>query len=545
MPADITGTEILEETGEGRRRMQFVKGPIFANVILADEINRTPPKTQAALLEAMQEHQVTAAGVRYPLEEPFFVLATQNPIEMEGTYPLPEAQLDRFMFNVIVDYLPEDDEVAVVQPDDLAADRRPIEPLFDGQDVLAVPRGRPQGADRRGPRPLRRAAGRGQPARPGGARLRQRLGELGRGPPRRAVAVLGAKARALLAGRFHVTPEDIRALVHPTLRHRILLGYRAEADGVTVDTVIDRLLEHLKGPFTDVLPRSAPSRSGPASAAEATAAARPASLIDPQTLMRIKSLQMRARVAVQGFIKGIHRSPYHGFSVEFSEYREYSPGDDPRFLDWRLYAAVGPLLREAVRGRDQPALPPRPGHEPVDGLPVGGVHQDRLRPHRGRHDRLFPVAPARRGRPLHLRGSDHGLPAPAAPARPDPPPDGDARARAEGARDRPGRAARADRRDRPQRGLIILISDLLAPIDTLRTRLGYLRSRGHEVIVLRILDPAEVEFRFETPGMFLDLESGRELYIDPGVAREDYLRRFTAHRRRSSGRASTWGSSTS
>ena len=135
MPADITGTEILEETGDGRRRMQFVKGPIFANVILADEINRTPPKTQAALLEAMQEHQVTAAGVRYPLEEPFFVLATQNPIEMEGTYPLPEAQLDRFMFNVIVDYLPEDEEVAVVQQ---TTSRRtePIEPLFDGQDVL-------------------------------------------------------------------------------------------------------------------------------------------------------------------------------------------------------------------------------------------------------------------------------------------------------------------------------------------------------------------------------------------------------------------------
>ena len=115
MPADITGTEILEDSGDGHRRMQFVRGPIFANVILADEINRTPPKTQAALLEAMQEHQVTAAGVRYPLEEPFFVLATQNPIEMEGTYPLPEAQLDRFMFNVVIDYLPEDDEVAVVQ----------------------------------------------------------------------------------------------------------------------------------------------------------------------------------------------------------------------------------------------------------------------------------------------------------------------------------------------------------------------------------------------------------------------------------------------
>src|SRR5215470_16729219 len=135
MPADITGTEILEDAGDGRRRMQFVRGPIFANVILADEINRTPPKTQAALLEAMQEHQVTAAGVRYPLEEPFFVLATQNPIEMEGTYPLPEAQLDRFMFNVIVDYLPEDQEVAVVSQ---TTSRRtePLEPLFDGHDVL-------------------------------------------------------------------------------------------------------------------------------------------------------------------------------------------------------------------------------------------------------------------------------------------------------------------------------------------------------------------------------------------------------------------------
>src|SRR5829696_3250040 len=135
MPADITGTEILEEAGDGHRRMQFVKGPIFANVILADEINRTPPKTQAALLEAMQEHQVTAAGVRYPLDEPFFVLATQNPIEMEGTYPLPEAQLDRFLFNVVVDYLPEDDEVAVVKQT-TSRKPAPIEPLFDAADVL-------------------------------------------------------------------------------------------------------------------------------------------------------------------------------------------------------------------------------------------------------------------------------------------------------------------------------------------------------------------------------------------------------------------------
>src|SRR3989454_922593 len=134
MPADITGTEILQDTAEGRR-MAFIRGPVFANIILADEINRTPPKTQAALLEAMQEHQVTAAGVRHVLDEPFFVLATQNPIEMEGTYPLPEAQLDRFMFNVVMDYLPEDEEVSVVAQT-TARKPEPINPIFTGEDVL-------------------------------------------------------------------------------------------------------------------------------------------------------------------------------------------------------------------------------------------------------------------------------------------------------------------------------------------------------------------------------------------------------------------------
>ncbi len=247
MPADITGTEILEETGEGRRRMQFVKGPIFANVILADEINRTPPKTQAALLEAMQEHQVTAAGVRYPLEEPFFVLATQNPIEMEGTYPLPEAQLDRFMFNVIVDYLPEDDEVAVVQQT-TSRKTEAIEALFDGRDVMQiheVVRKVPIAEDL-----VRHAVRLAASSRPGpmAPDFINQWVSWGAGLRAGQSLVLGAKARALLRGCFHVEPEDIRALVHPTLRHRILLGYRAEADGVSVDSVIDRLLEHVKGP---------------------------------------------------------------------------------------------------------------------------------------------------------------------------------------------------------------------------------------------------------------------------------------------------------
>jgi MoxR-like ATPase len=247
MPADITGTEILEETGEGRREMVFVKGPIFANVILADEINRTPPKTQAALLEAMQEHQVTAAGVRYPLAEPFFVLATQNPIEMEGTYPLPEAQLDRFLFNVVIDYLPEDDEVEVVRRT-TAGRPEPIEALFSGEDVLRfhdVVRKVPVAEDI--VRYAVRLAAATRPAEPGAPDFVKEWVNWGAGLRAAQSLVLGAKARALLGGRFHVSPEDIRALVRPALRHRVLLGYRAEADGITVEALLDRLLDHVKG----------------------------------------------------------------------------------------------------------------------------------------------------------------------------------------------------------------------------------------------------------------------------------------------------------
>jgi MoxR-like ATPase len=248
MPADITGTEILEQSADGHRRMQFVKGPIFGNVILADEINRTPPKTQAALLEAMQEHQVTVGGVRYPLEEPFFVLATQNPIEMEGTYPLPEAQLDRFMFNVQIDYLPEDDEVAVVQQ---TTSRRaePIEPLFTGEDVRGfhdVVRKVPVAED-----VVRYAVRLSSASRPGQEGSPQFVNDWvswGAGTRAAQYAILGAKARALLSGRSHATVDDVRALVHATFRHRILVGYRAEAEGISVEHVIDRLLETVEPP---------------------------------------------------------------------------------------------------------------------------------------------------------------------------------------------------------------------------------------------------------------------------------------------------------
>ena len=245
MPADITGTEILQDTSEGRR-MAFIRGPVFANIILADEINRTPPKTQAALLEAMQEHQVTAAGVRHVLDEPFFVLATQNPIEMEGTYPLPEAQLDRFMFNVVMNYLPENEEVAVVMQ---TTGRKPeeIAPLFTGEDVLRfheIVRKVPVAEDL--VRYAVQIAALSRPRQQGVPDFVNEWVSWGAGLRAAQFMILGAKARALLYGRAHVTQNDIQTLAYPVLRHRILINYRAEAEGVTVDGIVERLLKQVQ-----------------------------------------------------------------------------------------------------------------------------------------------------------------------------------------------------------------------------------------------------------------------------------------------------------
>ena len=216
-------------------------------MILADEINRTPPKTQAALLEAMQEHQVTAAGVRHPLPEPFFVLATQNPIEMEGTYPLPEAQLDRFMFNVVIDYLPEDEEVEVVEQ---TTSRKPeaIKPLFTGEDVLRF-----QDLVKQVPiakdivKYAVRLAAASRPHQENTPEFAQTYVSWGAGLRAAQFLVLGAKVRALLQNRAHVIQEDIKALAKPVLRHRILINYRAEAENIDVDQIIDRLLDSVKG----------------------------------------------------------------------------------------------------------------------------------------------------------------------------------------------------------------------------------------------------------------------------------------------------------
>jgi MoxR-like ATPase len=250
MPADITGTEILDEA-TGLRALRFVKGPIFAQIILADEINRTPPKTQAALLEAMQEYHVTAAGRTYPLDRPFFVLATQNPIELEGTYPLPEAQLDRFMFNIVMTYLSEDDEVRVVTETTSTARPTPAR-VLDGDEILNM-----QNLVRQvlvADEVARYAVRLVNATRPGRAGRTGKLDFIdswvrwGAGLRASQALILGGKARALLHGRYHVSVGDLRALAPPILRHRVITNFYAESERVDADAIVSRLLEAVPAP---------------------------------------------------------------------------------------------------------------------------------------------------------------------------------------------------------------------------------------------------------------------------------------------------------
>jgi MoxR-like ATPase len=245
MPSDITGTEILEESEDGRRQFRFVRGPVFASLLLADEINRTSPKTQAALLEAMQERRVTVAGRSYDLPSPFFVMATQNPIEQEGTYPLPEAQLDRFMFNLRVNYPSHADEVQILltTTGDEAA---PLEKIWTGEELLTLQR-----AVRQVPVPetvAHYAVSLVQSTRPetSSADFIKRYVQWGAGPRASQYLALAGKVFAVLDGRFNVAREDIQRAAKLVLRHRIITNYRAEADKQTVDTLIDRLLETVK-----------------------------------------------------------------------------------------------------------------------------------------------------------------------------------------------------------------------------------------------------------------------------------------------------------
>ena len=244
MPSDITGTEVIQEDkATGLRQFKFLRGPIFANIVLADEINRTPPKTQAALLEAMQEHQVTVGGERHRLPDPFFVLATQNPIEQEGTYPLPEAQLDRFMFNVMVDYPDEGEEIDIVRMTTSPA-RPTVTKVLSAGEILGL-----QDIVRRVPAAdhvvkyavrLVRATRRDRDEAP--AFVRDYV-SWGAGPRASQYLVLAGKARAVLHGRFHVSIDDIRSVAAPVLRHRLITNFNAEAEGIRPDDVVERLVK--------------------------------------------------------------------------------------------------------------------------------------------------------------------------------------------------------------------------------------------------------------------------------------------------------------
>ena len=249
MPSDITGTDLIQEDpATGRRQMVFAPGPIFANIVLADEINRTPPKTQSALLEAMQEHRVTIQGRTYKLEEPFYVFATQNPIELEGTYPLPEAQLDRFMFHIVIEHPPEEEELEVVRTTTAI-----LEPVFErpvtGPDLVAFQR-----LVRRVPvadAVMRYALSLVRASRPKSPHCPENVKKwVAFGASVRAAQylILGGKARALMSGRYHVSYDDIRALAHPVLRHRVLTNFHAQSEGVTSDVLVDRLLESVMAP---------------------------------------------------------------------------------------------------------------------------------------------------------------------------------------------------------------------------------------------------------------------------------------------------------
>ncbi|MFH0938140.1 MAG: MoxR family ATPase [Planctomycetota bacterium] len=247
MPSDITGTDIIQEDAQtGRRKIEFLKGPLFTNLLLADEINRTPPKTQAALLEAMQERRVTVGSKTYDLPQPFFVLATQNPIEQEGTYPLPEAQLDRFMFMVKVNYPNRDDEIEIMRRTTSAYSGAPTA-VFTGQELLGL-----QEIVRKVPlgdhvyefavdlvRTTRVSEDYSAPE------IRRWL-DWGAGPRAAQYLLLGAKARALLYGRFHATVDDVCAIAKPVLRHRIVLNFAAESEGLTADMIVDRVLESMR-----------------------------------------------------------------------------------------------------------------------------------------------------------------------------------------------------------------------------------------------------------------------------------------------------------
>ena len=589
MPSDIVGTNVIEEDHTtGKRVMVFVAGPIFTNVLLADEINRTPPKTQAALLQAMQEKEVTAGGKTYRLEPPFFVLATQNPIDQEGTYPLPEAQKDRFLLNTFIKYPTLADEEAIVERTTMneVADVQPVcerDTLLNFQTLIrSIPVSKHvtgYAVD------LVRATRPDQPGVP--AFIKEQVG-WGGGPRASQALIHCAKCHAALSGRVNVSCDDVRHLALPVLRHRLLASFAAEAEGITTDAIIGRLLETIperKGRKMKIpnnrersvrkpaggspcsplfvlhssLPSCPPSpgttkvdandlpslswlktlgsqagalfqqlhRTVAASAgpqfAQAMGGVDPQRYLDPAILAKVGFSPLLARVVVEGFLNGLHKSPFHGFSVEFAEHREYVPGDDLKYLDWALYARTDHYyikrFEEETNLRCHLVLDHSASmaygtgaltkwdyscflatclaylmvrQQDAVGMALFGTRTGAFVPPRCRRSHL------RQLMATMVRQAPAGL-------------------------TDVGASLRAAIRKLKRRGLVVLISDLIDdPTETLKA-IRLLAGHRHEVIVFHVQDATELDFAFEGAALFRDMETGEEMEIDPAALREDYV----------------------
>ncbi len=529
MPSDITGTEVIQEDrGSGSREFRFLPGPIFGNVILADEINRTPPKTQAALLEAMQEYQITAGGRRHRLGQPFFVLATQNPIEHEGTYPLPEAQLDRFMFNTFVDYPEEEEEFDIVRR--TTADfTATVTPVLSGERILEL-----QKIVRRVPvadhvvryamklvrltRPRSSAAAKRDDVPPF---IRDYV-SWGAGPRASQFLVLGAKARAVLHGRFCAGIDDVRAVALPVLRHRIVTNFNAEAEGIKPEDLVRRLLDTLGDDdapaekLSPVFRREGGRGKGEGGACFLTVE-NAHRLLDSRMLARLQGLPLRARSTVEGYVSGVHRSPFHGFSIEFAEHREYASGDDLRYLDWKVFGRtdkyylkqfedetnlVCHLLldtSESMRYRSDaaPCSKLEYAQRAAATLAYLVLHQQDsvgLVAFDGEIRSLVRAS----SNPSHLKQILHVMEGVSAERKTSIGP------------------IFHDLAERlKKRGIVIVLSDLFDDVEVILTGLKHLRHRRHEVIAMHVLDPAEMDFPFERITLFRGLEQLPDVLAEP------------------------------
>ena len=508
MPSDITGTEVLQEDRDDRRRasFEFVRGPIFANIVLADEINRTPPKTQAALLEAMQERQVTVGGQRHRLPDPFFVLATQNPIEQEGTYPLPEAQLDRFMFKILVDYPTPEEERRIVRLTtgvDAAGDHAAAHGRADRGPAAAGPAGA-------GRRPLHRL--RDGPG-PGDPRARARRPEV-----HRRVGRLGRRA----AGRPVPDPrrQGPRRARRPAQRRA----------STTSGPWPGRCCGTGSSPTTTPRPRARRATRSSSGCWTTSRSGREPPMppsrkySDPDVIAQIADLDLRSRRLVEGAISGQHRSPFHGFNIEFAEYREYTPGDDLRRLDWRVFARsdrhyikqyeeesnvrVTFVVDASASMNYRGSRPPLSKFDYAATLvvslamllarqqdPVGLVLFD---------EEAGTVLPAERD-----AGAGHGHV-------------GAARTCTPARKTELGGLLRSLTDQIRRRGLLVIVSDLFTDLDAVYDGLNRLRFLGHEVLVMQVLDRDELELPFDGPTSSSDIEGDEELFAEPWAFRRSY-----------------------